>query len=156
MESGSDHFNIPTPLRWTPRIHHVSSDENISSKPSTPCTTATGQSCHKPVHCQLSYRSSDNEESSTAHVPSNYSTLTPHNTMGFCTTATIQVHLHCMWWLRRVCIAYLSFSAWMVVSPPPPPLGHLETWSVPPSHQRMMRRPTTSSCNIICHNCYKV
>ena len=28
-ESGSENFNIPTPLRWTSRIHHVSSDENI-------------------------------------------------------------------------------------------------------------------------------
>ena len=29
-ESRSKNFNIPTPLRQTPRIHHVSSDENIS------------------------------------------------------------------------------------------------------------------------------
>ena len=34
-ESGSENFNIPTPFRWTPRIHHVSSDENISFNPST-------------------------------------------------------------------------------------------------------------------------
>ena len=31
----------------------------------------------------------------------------------------------------------------------------LETWSVPPACQRMMRGPTTSSCNIVCHNHYK-
>ena len=35
-ESGSENFNIPTPLRHTPRIHHVSSDENISFDPTTP------------------------------------------------------------------------------------------------------------------------
>ena len=40
-ESGSENFNILTPLRWTPRIHYVSSDENISFNPSTPCTMAT-------------------------------------------------------------------------------------------------------------------
>ena len=47
-ESGSENFNIPNPLRWTSRIHHVSSDENISYDPSTPCTTATSQSHCKP------------------------------------------------------------------------------------------------------------
>ena len=82
-ESGNDNFNIPTPLRQTPRIHHVSSDENISFKTSTPCTTATSQSHHKLVCCQLSFSSSDNEESSTAHIPSIYSTLPPQNPMDF-------------------------------------------------------------------------
>ena len=48
-ESGSENFNIPTPLRQTPRIHHVSSDEKMSFGPSTPCSTATSQSHHKPV-----------------------------------------------------------------------------------------------------------
>ena len=48
-ESGSDNFNIPTPVRLTPRIHHVSSDDNISFDPSTPCNTATSQSHCKPV-----------------------------------------------------------------------------------------------------------
>ena len=62
-ESGSENFNIPTPLRWTPRIHHISSDENISFDPSTPHTTATCQSHCKPVCCQLLFSSSDNEES---------------------------------------------------------------------------------------------
>ena len=42
-ESGSENFNIPTPLRQTPRIHHVSSEENISFEPSTSCTTVTSQ-----------------------------------------------------------------------------------------------------------------
>ena len=48
-ESGSKNFNIPTPLRWTPRIHHVSSDDSISFDPSTPHSTATSQSNHTPV-----------------------------------------------------------------------------------------------------------
>ena len=48
-ESGSDIFNIPTPLRRTSRIHHVSSDENISFDPATPHSTGTIQSHHKPV-----------------------------------------------------------------------------------------------------------
>ena len=45
-EGGSEGFNIPTPLRCTPKIHHVSSDDNISFDPSTPCSTTTNQSCH--------------------------------------------------------------------------------------------------------------
>ena len=48
-ESGSENFNIPTPLRRTSRIHHVSSDKNISFDPETPCRTGTSQSHCKPV-----------------------------------------------------------------------------------------------------------
>ena len=48
-ECGSEHFKIPTPLRHTPRIHHVSSDDNISFVPVTPCSMGTSQSHHKPV-----------------------------------------------------------------------------------------------------------
>ena len=48
-ENGSENFNIPTPLRHTPRIHHVSSDDNISFDPTTPCNTSTSQSHCKPV-----------------------------------------------------------------------------------------------------------
>ena len=32
-ESGSENFNIPTPLRWVAKIHHVSSAENASFNP---------------------------------------------------------------------------------------------------------------------------
>ena len=46
--SGSKNFDISTPLRCTPRIHHVSSDD-ISFDPSTPCSTTTSQSHCKPV-----------------------------------------------------------------------------------------------------------
>ena len=48
-ESGSENFNIPTPLRRTSRIHHVLSDENIFFDPVTPCSTYTGQSHCKPM-----------------------------------------------------------------------------------------------------------
>ena len=43
-ESGSENVNIPTPVRRTSRIHHVSSDENISFDPTTPCSMHTSQS----------------------------------------------------------------------------------------------------------------
>ena len=48
-ESGNENSNLSTPLRRTSRIHHISSNENISFDPSAPCTTATSQSKHKPV-----------------------------------------------------------------------------------------------------------
>ena len=42
-ESGSENFNIPTPLRRTSRIHHISSVENASFDPDpvTLCHTGT-------------------------------------------------------------------------------------------------------------------
>ena len=48
-ESGSENFNIPISLRHTPRIHHVSSDDNISFDPTTPHSKGTSQLCCKPV-----------------------------------------------------------------------------------------------------------
>ena len=47
-ESGSENFNIPTPLRRTSKIHHVSSDENVSFDPATPQSTGVSKS-----HCKL-------------------------------------------------------------------------------------------------------
>ena len=47
-ESGSENFNIPTPLRHTPGIHHVTSDD-ISFDPTMPCSMGTSQSHHKPI-----------------------------------------------------------------------------------------------------------
>ena len=82
-ESGSENLNISSPLRQTPRIHYVSSDENISFDHSAPHTIATSQSHHKSVCHQLSFSSSDDDESSTVHIPSNYSTLPPQNPIGF-------------------------------------------------------------------------
>ena len=48
-KSDSENFNIPTPCRRTSKIHHVSSVENASFDPVTPCSTGTRQSCHRPV-----------------------------------------------------------------------------------------------------------
>ena len=65
-ESGSETSNLHTPLRRTSRIHHVSSNENISFNPSTPCTTATSRSNHKPAHPHLSFSSSNDQDNSTS------------------------------------------------------------------------------------------
>ena len=64
--SGSENFNIPTPLRRTSQIHHVSSDKNISFDPATPCSTGVSQSHCKPVRCWLTFSSSDDEDTLTA------------------------------------------------------------------------------------------
>ena len=47
-ESGSENFNIPTPVRRTSKIHHISSVENVSFDPGpvTPCSRGIRQS-----HC---------------------------------------------------------------------------------------------------------
>ena len=82
-ESGSETSNPPTPLRRTSRIHHISSDEIISFNPSTLHTTATSQSNCKPVCCQLSFSSSDDENISVIHRSSHTSTSLPLNSMGF-------------------------------------------------------------------------
>ena len=61
-ESGSENLNIPTPLRCTARIHHLSSNDNISFDPTTPLSMDTSMSCHKPVQCQLTFSTSDDED----------------------------------------------------------------------------------------------
>ena len=48
-ESGSEYLNLPTPLQHTPRICHVSSDDNISFDLVTPCSMGTSKSHHKLV-----------------------------------------------------------------------------------------------------------
>ena len=50
-KSGSENFNILTPLRRTSRIYHVSSGENISFDPAPPHNTGSSQSHCKPVWC---------------------------------------------------------------------------------------------------------
>ena len=78
-ESGSENFNIPTPLRHTPRIHHVSNDGNISFDPITPHSMGTSQSHCKPVQCQLSFSTSDDEESAAVNISPTYSTTPLQN-----------------------------------------------------------------------------
>ena len=48
-ESGSENFNIPSLLRRTSNIHHISSVANASFDPVTPHSTGTRQSHHRPV-----------------------------------------------------------------------------------------------------------
>ena len=56
-ESGSDTIDLPTPLRKTPHIHHVSSMEHTSfdPAPTTPCSTS--QTPPRPVCRHLSFSS---------------------------------------------------------------------------------------------------
>ena len=58
-ESSSDIIDLPTPLRKTLRIHHVSSMEHASFNPApvTPCSTP--QTPCRPVHRHLSFSSAD-------------------------------------------------------------------------------------------------
>ena len=58
-ESGSDTINLPTPLRKTPCIHHISSMEHTSFNPvlTTPCSTS--QIPPRPVLRCLSFSSAD-------------------------------------------------------------------------------------------------
>ena len=68
-ESASENFNIPTPLRRTSKIHHVSNVENASFDPA-PVTlhrTGTRQSHHRPVCRCLTYSSSEDDDDD--HTP---------------------------------------------------------------------------------------
>ena len=67
-KSGSDTVELPTPLRKTPHIHHVSSMQHASFNPvhTAPCNTVTVTPCSspqtltRPVHCHLSFSSNSN------------------------------------------------------------------------------------------------
>ena len=59
-ESSSENFNIPTPLRRTSKIHHVSSVKNASFDPDP--VTLCRQSHHRPVHRCLTYSSSEDDD----------------------------------------------------------------------------------------------
>ena len=93
--SGSKTSNLPTPFRWTSRIHHISSSENISFDPSTPCTTATSQSVSKPVCHHLSFSSSDDKDISSVHSSSHTSTSLPLNFMGFAKPSSKSTYTIC-------------------------------------------------------------
>ena len=82
-ESGSKNVNIPTPLRCTHRIHNVSSNDNNSFDPTTPCSSGTSKSCCKPVQCWLSFSSSDDEDIYTVDNPSPSCTVPLKNPMNF-------------------------------------------------------------------------
>ena len=96
-KSGSENFNIPTPLRKTSRIHYISSDENISFEPVTPYSTHTGQSHCKPIWHQLTFSSSNNNgDTSTADNSSPSSTVPLQNPMDFLqqphSSCTLTIH----------------------------------------------------------------
>ena len=76
-ESSSENFNIPTPLRRTSKIHHISSVENASFDPDpvTPHSTSTRQSHCRPVHRCLTFSSSKEDgDTPTDEIPSPDST----------------------------------------------------------------------------------
>ena len=66
-ESGSENFNIPTTLRQTSKIYHVSSVEIASFYPDpvTPHSTGTRKSHHRPVCRCLTFSSSEKDEDDT-------------------------------------------------------------------------------------------
>ena len=78
-DSGSKNFNIPTQLRRTSKIHHISSVKNASFDPSpvTPCSTGTKESHCRPVHRCFTFSSSkeDDDDTPTEEIPSPNSTL---------------------------------------------------------------------------------
>ena len=71
-ESGSENFNIPTPIRQVMKIHHVSSAENASFNP-TPVPPQTSRDPHlKPICRGLTYSSCDetsDDEATTSTTP---------------------------------------------------------------------------------------
>ena len=80
-ESGSKKFNMPTPLRRTSKIHHISSVKNASFNPDpvTPHSTGTSQSHHRPVHRCLTFSFSEDEDTPTDEIPLHASTASLQN-----------------------------------------------------------------------------
>ena len=78
-DSGSENFNIPTPLQRTSKIHHISSVENASFDlhPVLPCSTGTKESHCRPVCRCLPFSSSEEDDDDTPmdEIPSPNSTL---------------------------------------------------------------------------------
>ena len=70
-ESGSDTINLPTPLRKTPRIHHVSIIEHASFNPEPITPWNTPQTPPRPVCRGLSFSfiDDDNTPANTPHTP---------------------------------------------------------------------------------------
>ena len=68
-ESGSENFNIPTPLRRTSKIHHVSSVKNVffDPDPVTPHSTGTRVTHCRPVHRHITYSSSEDDDDTLTH-----------------------------------------------------------------------------------------
>ena len=79
-KSGSENFNIPTPLRRTLKIHHMSSIEKTSFDPDPVTPHSTDQSHLRPVCWWLTYSSSNDIDTSEDEAPSPSSSpqITPH------------------------------------------------------------------------------
>ena len=58
-KSGSDTIDLPSSLRKTPRIHHVSSMEHALFDPAPTAACSTPQAPPRPVHRHLSFSSAD-------------------------------------------------------------------------------------------------
>ena len=66
-ESGNENFNLPTPLRRSTKIHHISSIENASFKPDpvTPHRTGARETHLRPVCRCLTFSSSVEDNDAT-------------------------------------------------------------------------------------------
>ena len=77
-DSGSKNFNIPTPLRRTSKIHHISSEECTSFDPDpvTPCSRGSRELPCRLVHRYLNFSSSEEDDNNTPmdETPSPHST----------------------------------------------------------------------------------
>ena len=93
--SGSKNFNIPTPLRRTSKIHHVSSVKNASFDPDpvTLCSTCTRES-----HCRpITYSSSEVDDgTSIDETPSLDSTLASAAPCRCFSVTIFQIHPECI------------------------------------------------------------
>ena len=78
-DSGSKNFNIPTPLRQTSKIHHVSSEEHGSFNPDPvmPCSRGIRESPCRLVCRYLTFSSSEDDDDDTPMDE----TPSPHNTL---------------------------------------------------------------------------
>ena len=89
-KSGSENFNIQTPLRKTLKIHHVSSVENASFEPDPVTPHSTGQSQLRLVCRWLTYSSSNDIDTSEDEAPSPRPNTQPATLRA---TLDAQVHL---------------------------------------------------------------
>ena len=66
-DSGSEKFNVPTPLRRTCKIYHISSEEHASFDPDpvTPHSTGIRESHCRPVCRCLTFSSSEEDDGNT-------------------------------------------------------------------------------------------
>ena len=75
-KSGSENYNIPTPLRKMLKIHHVSSIENALFDPDLVMPCSMVQSHLRPVCRWLTYSSSDDSDTSEDTPPAPTATPT--------------------------------------------------------------------------------